>query len=113
MYTVGSTVSFPANAAKLSDHTCTEILKGWKSTETVNCKTENINQESGTGSFLFSIQKYPLKPYMNNIVQHTGNPNVSMFQCNTTLVDSDVVEGVKCVFEDVVSENVPSKYVRI
>ena len=103
-------MSFPANTAKLSDHTCSEILKGWKSTHTVNCKIENINEEFGTGSFVFSIQKYPLIPYMSNIVHHTGSPPISMFQCDTTLVDSDVVEGVKCLFEDIVSENVPSKY---
>jgi hypothetical protein len=110
LYLAGSTVTVDANAKKFTSELCQKTIRGLKSVSDITCVREDFDENSQVGSYLFTLNKYPMAPFMNNLMSHTGNPPLSAFRCNTSLVDKEEAQGALCVFEDVVTENLPREY---
>ena len=106
----GSSVFLDGYAPNLSNTLCDRSLKDLKSVSQINCKTENIDISTGTGSFIITLESFPLKPYLNNIIYHNGNPPLNLFHCNSSKIDTEDAVSPKCKIEDVVAANLPSKY---
>eukprot|EP01032_Pedospumella_encystans_P013943 gene13943-16031_t len=85
----GSEVYLPAHAEDNDETKCTAALKGLKSVQDVSCKREKYDVNTGAGSYLISLLSYPLKPYMNNLIHHNGNPGINLFSCNVSKIDNE------------------------
>ena len=97
----GSTVIFEANAAKVDSTVCQSAMSQLKSIAEVRCERQALQAATGTGTYLITLQQYPEKPHFNNLVSHKGNPPMSLFYCNTTLVDLEEASSPRCFLEDV------------
>lgn len=73
--------------------------------ENADCVREMSDLETGSGSYLITLTKFPIKPYENNLYFHNGNPSINAFRCNTSMVESD--QAVFCSIEDVIADGVP------
>jgi hypothetical protein len=96
----GSEVYLPANANDNDDAKCNSALKGLKSVESITCKRESFNPNTGTGSYLISLLSFPTKPHMNNLIHHNGNPGINLFACNTTKIDAEEAQQPFCFVSD-------------
>ena len=106
----GASVFFPANANSFGSNECQAALSKLKSIESITCVQENVNAETQSGSYLITLNSYPLMPFMNNLVFHNGNPPRNLFFCNTSLVDEEDALGPYCRVSDVEPEGpVPGK----
>ena len=97
----GSTVVFEANAAKVDSSACQSAMNQLKSIAEVRCERQALQAATGTGTYLITLQRYPETPHFNNLVSHKGNPPMSLFYCNTTLVDLEEASSPRCFLEDV------------
>jgi hypothetical protein len=96
----GSEVYLPANANDNDDAKCNSALKALKSVESITCKRESFNPNTGTGSYLISLLSFPAKPHMNNLIHHNGNPGINLFACNTTKIDAEEAQQPFCFVSD-------------
>lgn len=104
----GSNVLLNADASELDDFYCTNsLVMGLKSVGEVTCQRESFDSIKRTGSYLITLLSYPLIPYLNNVIYHTGNPPLSFFECNLTKIDAEAVVDPSCTISDVVAENLP------
>jgi hypothetical protein len=96
----GSEVYLPANALDNDSEKCSTALSTLKSVVSVNCTRESYSPETGAGSYLISLLSYPEKPFMNNIKHHDGNPDISLFSCDTSKVDAEEAQRPYCLVSD-------------
>lgn len=106
----GSAVSLNADATKLTNEVCVTALKGLKSVASASCFRESFDAEKKTGTYNISLLEYPIKPYMNNIVYHDGNPRSNLFSCNISKVDEEEATGPYCRIDDISLSNLPGKH---
>ena len=106
---LGSSVIVDASAKKLTSDICFKAVRQLKSVADITCTRESFDEISAVGSYLFTINRYPTQPYMNNLLSHKGNPPLVAFRCNTSMVDKEEAQGPLCKFEDVVYENIPGE----
>ena len=66
-----STVKLNPDANTFSSNECTSALKGLTSVSDVSCVRESTT-ETGGGSYLITLNNYPLYPAENNLFTHTG-----------------------------------------
>lgn len=92
---------FPADANTFDTNACQTALAKLESVASISCVRENVNKETHAGTYLVTIQSYPVMPFMNNIVFHNGNPARNLFHCNTSLVDEEDALGPYCRVSDV------------
>ena len=78
-----------------------QTLNQLKSIAEVRCERQALQAATGTGTYLITLQRYPETPHFNNLVSHKGNPPMSLFYCNTTLVDLEEASSPRCFLEDV------------
>ncbi len=81
-----STVYFNPDANSFTSADCTQALKGLKSAD-ASC----IRQEStptGGGTYLITLNNFPLYPAENNMFSHNGNPPSTAFYCNMSKVNN-------------------------
>lgn len=96
----GSEVYLPANANDNDEVKCNSALKGLASVSSATCKRESFNANTGTGMYLITLQGFPDKPYMNNVVHHNGNPAISLFACNVSKIDAEEARQPFCFLSD-------------
>jgi len=97
-----SSVTFQANANQFNGGACTEALKALKSATNVTCELESANAITQTGSYIITLNSYPVNPpYENNFFKHNGNPQLSAFSCNVSNVDPEDAIDPYCVVDDV------------
>jgi hypothetical protein len=73
----------------------------------VSCKRESIDDTNNGGTYIISLDNFPMIPKENNLFFHSGNPHSSAFKCNTSMISSDV-RGPFCLIEDVILPDLPS-----
>ena len=72
---------------------------------------EYFDEDSGTGSFLITIEDYPVQPHENNLFRHDGNPPLSAFRCDMTeVMKGGLSIGAYCLISDANTENIPGYY---
>ena len=96
----GSTVTMDANAGNVDSDGCTGVMAQLKSVASVRCQRESFQNATRTGSYLITLLTFPLQPYFNNLVSHQGNPPLSLFYCNTTMVDDEEATAPRCFVDD-------------
>jgi len=96
----GSTVTMDANAGNVDSDGCTGVMAQLKSVASVRCQRESFQNATRTGSYLITLLSFPLQPYFNNLVSHQGNPPLSLFYCNTTMVDDEEATAPRCFVDD-------------
>lgn len=99
-----------SNFNHINSDICTSILKTFKSINEIKCTQEENNLETNTGSYLINILKFPVRPYLNNIIYHTGNPPINFFNCNMSMINEHELQDPKCFFENVYTGVIPRKY---
>ena len=62
----GSTVTMTANANEMDSNACAATLNNLKSVQRASCVREKIDVEAGTGSYLITIEDYPIDAHENN-----------------------------------------------
>lgn len=102
-------VYFNADAADFTTYDCQDTLNRMKSFSKVSCTREKYDPITRTGSYLISLDEFPLRAYWNNLVHHNGNPPKDLFACNVSKVDQFEAVGVYCSITDVNTEYVPGK----
>ena len=81
-------------------HALPHITAQLKSVASVRCQREAYQNATGTGSYLITLLSFPQQPYFNNLVAHQGNPPLSLFYCNTTMVDDEEAAAPRCFVDD-------------
>lgn len=66
---------------------CLEYFGKLKGVSSITCERTEYNSSTGTGSYVLTLNEYPLQPYENNLFRHDGNPFFHHFKCNGTLMD--------------------------
>eukprot|EP01041_Mallomonas_annulata_P001065 gene1065-2084_t len=108
LFEFGSTaLKMKADASQYTSEQCTSDFKSFKPVSEVNCIRETYDADTGLGSYLITFQKWPIYPYENNIFHHNGNPDINLFNCNTSRVDHEEAKDLICEITDVVTENLP------
>jgi len=102
----GSAVQFAADANSMNGEECTKILEQMSSFGQATCERESA-ADDGTGSYVITIDSFPLAPHENNIFSHTGNPPVSAFKCNMTETFNLGAISPYCSITDVETEDLP------
>jgi hypothetical protein len=92
----GATVNLNVNTNELDGVGCQKALMGLQSVADVGCTREDTNAESNVGSYLITLNKFPVMPYFNNLVSHSGDPPKSLFACNMSAVDEEEAVGPYC-----------------
>lgn len=90
-----------ANANDLTSEVCTDYMKKLKGVSKVDCLREQVNSTTATGTYLVTFQDFPLMPYENNLFTHDGNPPLTAFRCNSTLMDIEDSVNPYCEVEDI------------
>ena len=108
----GSTVVFDADAGQMDSAACVSTMSQLKSIQSLTCERESFQEASGTGAYLITLESYPEKAHFNNLIQHTGNPPLSLFYCNTTLVDHEEASAPRCFLEDITVRGDLPQYVQ-
>ena len=103
----GASIDLEANANKLDSLQCTQRLRALASLGEASCTRETAN-EDGTGSYIISIDSFPLMPHENNLFTHQGNPPVSAFKCNMTSTFGLGAVSPYCSVLDVETEDLPA-----
>ena len=99
-----------ANANELTSEECTNSLRKLRGASKVSCERLEHNSTTATGEYLITFHKYPMTPYENNLFQHDGNPDISLFKCNSTELDVEDAVDPYCVVVDVDTiEEIPGK----
>ena len=80
---------------------------GLKAVPSVDCVQESVDEETHSGVYLLSFNRYSTMPMENNLFKHSGNPRLSDLYCNTSMVDHSTSVGAYCNIEDVPTENLP------
>lgn len=81
-----SSIKIPADANIFNSEYCTESFKNMNSAVNVQCIREKV-EPNGAGTYLITLNDYPLYPTENNFHQHNGNPALSLFYCNASKVN--------------------------
>jgi hypothetical protein len=105
-----SKLKFNADANEVDDLNCKTQLLSWKGVSGVSCNRESVDPDSGAGTYKITILNYPVQPYENNIFNHTGNPPLSSFFCNTSSTVVPTGAKATCVFSDLVNQNLPGNF---
>ncbi len=103
----GSSVLLPADASQLSSQQCTFLLSGLRSVADITCVRDTYDGQTKTGQFTITLDRFPTKPYMNNVIYHNGNPSLDLFSCNTSRVNEFEAVGVYCEISDMVVDRLP------
>lgn len=96
-----------ANANEVTSQTCTSALASLKGVAEVKCERETFDATSGSGSYLITLNKFPLVPFENNIFTHDGNPPLEAFFCNSSFIDKEDAASPSCHVLDAETENLP------
>jgi hypothetical protein len=102
---------FNANANSFNESQCEIAFAALPNVEEVSCSRSTPTADQGA-TYMIQFLSFPLKPYENNIYNHNGNPPLSSFQCDTSLVtgatnpscllldvtQSDEIKGELCLF---------------
>ena len=104
-----SSITFHANANEFDTAKCNQAFKQLKNAADVNCVQETLDPQGGTGSYIITFNKWSTYPYENNFFNHSGNPHIQSFSCNTTNVDEEEAKDVYCTIEDLVTTDLPGK----
>ncbi len=102
----GSAIQFDANANRMTGEICTQTLKQMKSFGEATCERE-VAESDGSGSYVITIDSFPVLPHENNIFTHNGNPSISAFRCNMTDTFHLGAVNPYCSITDVETEDIP------
>jgi hypothetical protein len=108
----GFSVLLNADALELDSFACSGSLSsGLKAAVSeVSCIREIVNERYHSGSYLVTLHSFPVKPHLNNLFFHSGNPPLDLFfACNASRFDESLAPSPYCYVEDVVTENLPGK----
>lgn len=95
---LGQSFYFNANANLFNETECETAFRTLSNVEDVTCSRTSPTLVSGA-TYTINFLSFPTKPYENNIFNHDGNPPLSSFQCDTSLVTGGVSPA--CVLSDV------------
>lgn len=95
---MGSEVSIPSGVDTAS---CSTYLGRLLTVDKVSCQVEILDKAIGSQSIVIELESYPEIPYENNIFTHSGNPPLSFFKCETTLIERELAEDPYCDIEDI------------
>jgi hypothetical protein len=100
----GEYIYLPANAKQMTSSQCTKYFQTLPNIGEVKC---GRNKPDTRGGALYEIQlrSFPAVPHENNIYFHSGNPPLSSFTCDTSLVTGTV--NPTCVLADIVTTSIP------
>ena len=93
---------FKADARQFSASECREVVEKMGSVSKATCDLDNVDEETGTGTYTVTILEYPKNPYENNLFSHSGNIPSSAITCNTTSVSQASANSPSCVITDIV-----------
>ena len=107
----GESTLFNADAAAFTSQECQQNLQKMNSLSKVSCERETFDPITRTGSYLITLEDFPLKAHWNNVYQHNGNPPRDFFSCNVSKVDPFEAIGVYCTITDVNTEYIPGNVI--
>jgi len=105
-----SSVTIPSNSNQFNQEECNFYFKSLKSASGIDCVRETFNASSGTGSYLLTINSFPILPQENNFFHHNGNPDIANFKCNVSRVDNEFAMSPYCSVDDVVNDDLPGTF---
>jgi hypothetical protein len=89
---------FNANANSFNETQCEIAFAALPNVEEVSCSRTTPTADQGA-TYTIQFLSFPSKPYENNIYHHDGNPPLSYFQCQTSLVTG--ATSPSCLLSDV------------
>jgi hypothetical protein len=93
---------------------CTKAFTSFNGIKKATCKSEqNWNAELLSYSYLVRIDEWSLRPYENNLFYHNGNPDISEFGCDVSLLDHETITKPYCEITDVINSNLPGRLPRL
>lgn len=92
--------------ARMGDEQCASEFNRFKGFQEVSCRKDYI-EDSDFVSYVFSINKFAVYPFENNIFNHSGNPSLTKFSCDLSFPDKFQVEDPYCEIADVIAEDLP------
>lgn len=102
----GSSVTMNADARSVSSASCTTALSTLKSATNISCSREFMDEATGRGSYIITLNNYPEQPHFNNLVTHNGNPDISMFTCDSSKIDAEEAQAPYCLVSNIEDEGV-------
>lgn len=99
----GEEFEIDADANKVDGNFMAQKFSSLRNVEQVDVTRSEVDENSGA-TYTVTFLKFPTIPHENNIHSNNGNPALSSFSCNTTLVKGEVYSPI-CEFKSVESSN--------
>ena len=96
----GESFFFPANAWLWSEEQCKLSFESLSNVQSVTCTRGHVHH-SNASSYTIQFTSFPIFPYENNVYFHNGNPPLSSFSCDTSMVSQNAAHAVTCSVADV------------
>lgn len=106
----GQSFFFPPDANKWRDAECKTSFESLPNVESVNCTSKRLNARRT--EYTVAFIKFPVEPYENNIFTNNGNPPLSVFSCDTSMITGS--RKVSCEVLDMITgddKNLPGKLI--
>ena len=107
----GQFFNFPASARKWTSTQCKNSFESLPNIAVVKCSRSNRFNGFDGATYNIQFRVFPTIASENNIYINDGNPPITAFYCDTSLVTG--VSGASCTISDVASADVPSKSMQI
>lgn len=74
----------------LSTNTIQTLLESSNKFKSIKCSYSNTNSGTSTHIITITFVAWPILPQENNLYTHNGNPSLTDFTCDTSLMSSSV-----------------------